>query len=259
MRKFGYFVLFFFFSGTVLYSSSEGFIPHFVNYYEWMLYTLGGSRDYIPFVSSLVVTAVLFLIGKKYKKQIEKQQNIPEILENKFSMKIMIDWILDLVHGIAFDNCGNFFRLYFPFLGAVFVFVLFNSLVGLVPGVSPATGDISNNLAVGLIAFFVYNAAGFKVHGFRYLKQFLGPMLILAPVFVVLEVISHSTRPFSLALRLLGNIYGDHLLLGVFTGLTKVVVPSILMFFGFLVAGMQSFVFTLLTSLYISMAVSDDH
>jgi F-type H+-transporting ATPase subunit a len=84
-------------------------------------------------------------------------------------------------------------------------------------------------------------------------------VVAIAPLFVFIELVSHLSRPFSLSLRLAGNIFADHLILSVFTGLTYVIAPSLLMFFGLIVAGMQSFVYTLLTSIYVSMAISHDH
>ena len=73
---------------------------------------------------------------------------------------------------------------------------------------------------------------------------------------VIIEVVAHLASPVSLGLRLYGNIFGDHLVLSVFTGLTYFVVPAFLLFFGLLVASLQSFVFTLLSSIYISLAIS---
>ena len=81
----------------------------------------------------------------------------------------------------------------------------------------------------------------------------------MAPFIFAIEIVGMLVRPISLALRLYGNIFGDHLVLSVFTNLTKVIMPSLLLFFGLLVACLQSFVFTLLSGIYISMAISHDH
>jgi F-type H+-transporting ATPase subunit a len=109
--------------------------------------------------------------------------------------------------------------------------------------------------------FFLYNFAGFREHGVSYINQFLGPFLLLAPLILAIEVISHCIRPISLALRLYANIFGDHLLVGIFSSLTVTSLgfPALLLLFGLLVAFIQSLVFTLLTSIYISMAESHDH
>ena len=112
---------------------------------------------------------------------------------------------------------------------------------------------------MGLIVFVCYNWAGIREHGFAYIKQFLGPVAFIAPLLLPIEMISHASRPLSLALRLYANIFGDHLVVGIFSQLTYLVVPSLLMFFGLLVAVIQSFIFVLLTCIYISMAKSHDH
>jgi F-type H+-transporting ATPase subunit a len=113
---------------------------------------------------------------------------------------------------------------------------------------------------MGVMIFFIYNFAGFKEHGVHYLQQFAGPMLAIAPLMFTIEVISHLFRPLSLSLRLMGNIFADHLMLGIFTSTAPhIIIPSALMFFGLLVSLVQSFVFTVLTGVYISLAVSHDH
>ena len=114
---------------------------------------------------------------------------------------------------------------------------------------------------MGLLVFFVYNWAGFKEHGAGYIKRLpWARWRLSAPLFFCIELVSHASRPLSLGLRLMGNIFGDHTLLGVFTKLTYVFIPAFLMFlWTSCVAVVQSFVFTLLSGIYISMAISHDH
>ena len=89
----------------------------------------------------------------------------------------------------------------------------------------------------------------------------MGPVVLIAPLFFAIEMVSHASRPLSLSVRLMGNIFADHTLVGVFTSLsvTQFLFPSVLMFFGLMVAVVQSFVFTLLTGIYIQLAISHDH
>jgi F-type H+-transporting ATPase subunit a len=157
------------------------------------------------------------------------------------------------------DIIGHGFEKYLALLLTIFLFVLLGNLEGIVPGLGSPTGYISGNMAIGLIVFVLYNVAGIKEHGAGYIKQFAGPFLWLAPMFLLIELISHIARPVSLAMRLLINVFADHMILDIFTGLTYLGFPVALAFFGLLVAFVQSFVFTLLTSIYISMAVSHDH
>ena len=92
-----------------------------------------------------------------------------------------------------------------------------------------------------------------------YLKQFTGPLLVLSPLMIVVEAFSHLFRPASLAIRLYGNMFADHLLLGIFTDLTKVVVPVVFYVLGTFVSLVQALVFTLLTMVYVGLAVSHEH
>jgi F-type H+-transporting ATPase subunit a len=87
----------------------------------------------------------------------------------------------------------------------------------------------------------------------------MGPVLFLAPLFVILEGVSHLVRPVSLGLRLFGNMFGDHLAVEIFTDLSKIGVPVIFYLLGTLVSVIQAFVFTLLSVIYVAMAVSHDH
>ncbi len=236
--------------------------PQMVEWYPTLLHSIGMSEAmahrWSPVASTVLVTVVLFFLGLYFSKKIASSGD-DLVPEGRFSLRGLVETVLDFVYGMAKDNCGHDFRGFLPLLATLFLVILVGNLSGLIPGLTPATLDISSNLAMGLIVFMVYNIAGFREHGFSYLKQFWGPVAAIGPLFVFIEMVSHLSRPFSLSLRLAGNVFADHLILSVFTGLTYVIAPSLLLFFGLLVAGMQSFVFTLLTSIYVSMAISHDH
>ncbi len=233
-------------------------IPQTIDYYEIVAHNLGLGKQWVPTIGGLLVLVIVTLMGLYYKSAVAKAKD--EVAPSgKFSLRFVLEGILEFLHGLAKDNCGESFRKFLPFLSALFIFILTCNLSGLVPGFPPPTESMDTNVAMGLIVFLVYNYAGLKEHGFAYVKHFLGPVAAIAPIFFCIELVSHGSRPLSLGLRLAGNIYGDHTLLGVFTGLSYVFLPAVLMFFGLLVAVVQSFVFTLLTGIYISMAISHDH
>jgi F-type H+-transporting ATPase subunit a len=148
---------------------------------------------------------------------------------------------------------------YYPIIGMLFVFIFTSNLLGLIPAFQPATDNMNTTLALGVFVFVYYNYAGFRAHGVRYLKQFLGPVLWLAPLMLVIELASHIFRPVSLALRLRGNILGDHIVLGVFSGLVPYFLPVVFYGLGVFVAFIQAFVFCLMTMVYISLSTSHDH
>jgi len=98
-----------------------------------------------------------------------------------------------------------------------------------------------------------------RENGLHYFKQFMGPMICLAPLFILIELSSHIFRPISLSIRLFGNMFGDHLVLEIFTGLTKFVIPVLFYILGTLVSVIQAAVFTILSIIYVAMAISHEH
>lgn len=150
---------------------------------------------------------------------------------------------------------GHHGRRFVPLYGTFFIFILAANLIGLIPGFSPPTSNFNVTLALGMISFIAYNYYALKQQGLlKYLKHFVGPMVWLAPLMIPLELIDNLVRPFSLSLRLLGNMTGDHVVLEIFTDLTKVVIPVIFYFLGAFVSVVQAFVFTLLSMVYVSLA-----
>lgn len=180
-----------------------------------------------------------------------------------FSFKGILELIVEFIVGLTDMVVGEDGRRFVPMFAAIFFYVWINNLVGLLPGMTPATDNINTTLALGLFTFITYNYYGFKEHGLSYLKQFLGPLLLLAPLMIVIEIIGHLVRPLTLGLRLYGNIMADHTVLSVFIEMFEkywfIPVPAIFYGMGIFVASMQAFVFTMLTMIYVSMAISHDH
>jgi F-type H+-transporting ATPase subunit a len=137
-------------------------------------------------------------------------------------------------------------------------FILFNNLIGLVPGFVPATDTLKTNVALSGLVFVMTHVYGFKAHGISYIKHFIGPLWYLAPLMLPIELISHIARPVSLALRLMGNIFADHKVVSSFFLLVPFLVPLPFLILGILVSVVQTLVFSLLTMVYIDMAVAHE-
>ena len=193
----------------------------------------------------------------------------------------------ELCQGFAKDIIGHHYADYLPLLMFIFMWTLVNNLLGSIAGFGSATDNLNTTLAMGLSVFVYYNFMGFKANGFKYLEQFTGHLsgillLFLGPLMFVIEMISHSVRPLTLGFRLRSNIYADHSVFHIMSGIIggashflsekfgivgslfghffAIVGPVPLMILGLLVAVIQAFVFTLLTSIYIGMATAhDDH
>lgn len=148
---------------------------------------------------------------------------------------------------------------FFPIVGTLFIFVFACNLAGMIPGFLPPTDNLNTTLALGAFVFVYYNYSGIRANGLiAHLKHFMGPVWWLAPLMLVIELVSHAFRPISLALRLRGNIVGDHIVLGVFSGLVPYILPVIFMGLGLFVAFIQAFVFCLMTMVYISLSTAHE-
>lgn len=237
--------------------ASDG-VAHFINFYELISENVFAGLVDTSVLAALFSLMLLIFIGKKFTAYAGRIDETP-CPESNVSLGGFVDVIMDFVYGLTKENCGKNYRRFLPLMAGLFFYILVSNLSGLIPGFPPTTENFNTNLSMGFVAFLCYNYAGIKEHGASYIHQFTGPFLVLAPLFLCIELISHSVRPLSLAFRLLANIFCDHLLLGVFSGLVPLVVPSLFLLFGLLVAVVQSFVFTLLTGIYVNMAISHDH
>jgi len=207
--------------------------------------------------TTIFVAAILCIISIKILFSIKKSPN-PLIPKEKFCFQNFFELIIQATINIMKDIIGPHAEKYLPLIGSLFVFIFFCNLLGLIPGFLPPTSNLYTNGACAIIVFLYYNYQGFKEHGIKYLKHFAGPLIYLAPLMFVIEVISHLFRPFSLMVRLYGNISGDHAVLAIFSSLVPLIVPVVFLILGLMVALIQAFVFATLSTVYIGLAVSHE-
>lgn len=157
------------------------------------------------------------------------------------------------VRGLLEDNVGPRGMKYFPIIATFAVLILISNLMGLVPGLMSPTASTSVTFALGLTSFVYYNYIGVSENGLvGHLKHFAGPIPWLAFLMFPIELISNLVRPMSLGIRLFGNLFGDEQILGTIAGLVPWVAPVIIMPLSAFVAFMQTFIFVLLSIIYIS-------
>ena len=174
-------------------------------------------------------------------------------------MQNFMETVVTGVEGLIEETMGEEGKAYFPLIATFALFILVSNLIALVPGFYPPTANLNTNLALALIVFVMTHIIGFKKHGGAYLKHFMGPVLALAPLIFIIEIIGHLARPISLTLRLFGNMYGHEIVLMIFLGLVPLFLPIPMMLMGVLVAFIQTFVFTLLAMIYIAGALEEAH
>ncbi len=143
-----------------------------------------------------------------------------------------------------------------PLYGALFLFILREQPDRPAPRLRAADRNVNTTLGLGILSFVMYNYFGFKAHGIAYLKHFIGPIWWLFFLMLPLEIIDNLLRPFTLNLRLLMNMFADHLVLDIFTDLTRLIIPIVFYLLGTIVVLIQAFVFTVLSMVYVSLATA---
>lgn len=216
---------------------------------EWLerqFHTHLGIHVTYTWLVMLILIVLAFLASRSIK-------TIPSGLQN--FMEVVISGVEKLID----ETMGPKGRAYFPLIATLALFILVSNLIALIPGFYPPTANLNTNAALALSVFAMTHIVGFKEHGIGYLKHFMGPILLLAPLMFIIEVIGHLARPLSLSLRLFGNMYGHEIVLMIFFALVPFLLPIPMMLMGVLVAFIQTFVFTLLAMIYIAGALEEAH
>jgi F-type H+-transporting ATPase subunit a len=177
------------------------------------------------------------------------------------------------VHDMCVDQIGDEGKRYFPFVFTIFFFVLMGNLTGLLPYSFTYTAHIAVTGALAAMVVVVVTVVALKIHGLHFFAYFLpdGSPKALAPLIIVIEVISYLSRLISLSVRLFANMVAGHVMLEVFAHFVvmlaglgalgvmiaggPVVINIILVGFELMVAGLQAYVFAILTCIYLHDAV----
>jgi F-type H+-transporting ATPase subunit a len=233
-------------------------------HFYWLSLIPGLENEHMHHVAMAVIIGTILIVltvtarlqlGRALKR--EDEGLIPE---SKMTFMNFFEIIAESLYKLPESVIGHHDApTFFPVIGTLFVFIFASNIVGLIPGVLPSTENLNTTLALGAFVFIYYNIAGLRANGLAYLKHFFGPLIWLAPLMFVIEVASHIFRPLSLALRLRGNIMGDHVVLGVFSHLVPYGLPVVFYGLGVFVAFIQAFVFCLMTMVYISLSTAHDH
>ncbi len=226
--------------------------------------------QYIPFVGSLphhvsmgvfVLLVLCLLSYLAFKKMVVSgAQEEALVPSDRLTLRNLFELFTEMVLKFLDDILGHRGREFLPLIGTLGFFILFSNLLGLVPGFLPPTDSLNTTMACALVVFFATHYYGVKAHGIKYLRHFLGPVLWLAPLMLPIELISHLARVLSLSMRLFGNIMADHMLLSL-TLAAPLILPLFLsplsLVLGVFVSLIQTFIFMLLSMIYISLAVEE--
>ena len=185
---------------------------------------------------------------------------VPFPLEKPGRIQQILELVVEFLNGQLEEIIGHGAKKYLPMVATIGIFILLMNLCGQIPGFSSPTSSINVTVGCALVVFLYYNYLGVRKQGLvPYLKHFAGPVPLMAPLMVPIEIISHLARPFSLSVRLFANIFGEHQVVAVFFGLVPFIVPLPIMALGVFASFLQAFIFMVLTMIYIAGAVSEEH
>lgn len=205
---------------------------------------------HIVMIVLVCIGLILFAVLVRRRLSVDNPGGVQQGLE------VLFEGVLGLMGDIIGKNPERFF----PLLGALFLYIWIGNLIGLVPGFMSPTSNINVTAGMAIIVFIYYNYQGIRHHGFvKYMAHFAGPSLVIAPLLFVIEIISHMARPFSLSVRLFGNIYAEELIIGSLNAIFPLILTLPVMALGLFASTIQAFIFIVLSMVYIGGAVEAVH
>jgi len=206
------------------------------------VFTLFGYPITESVVNTWIVMAVMIILALVLRRRLElrpgKTQNIAELLVEGFS-------------GIVKSTMGEKNVGFMPYMATLFLLIMFSNILGIF-GFRTPTSDINITLGYALMTFFSIHFFGLKSKGLGYLKGFFQPIFVIAPI----NVIGELARPVSLSMRLFGNMLGGSVIMALISGAVALFVPAVASIYFDLFSGiLQSFIFTMLSMVFISLAI----
>ena len=211
--------------------------------------------------STLYMMGTIIILGALFLLFIKKGTILPG------RGQIMCEMIVDLVANMLKSTAGNQAMRYFPFIFSLFIFILLGNLLGMLPMIGfTFTSHIIITFSLAFFLFCVITLIAIMKHGFKFLSFFVpdGAPFILLPLIIPIEIVSYLSRPISLSVRLFANMMAGHIMMKVFAGFAvtmgvfsfiPVLVNIGLIGFEICIAGLQAYVFTLLTCIYLNDAL----
>ncbi len=209
---------------------------------------LGHSQAAILVSHTLLMVALVVLIAVV---AVQGMKLVPKGMQNV--MEVYLEGVINMGAGVFGEERA---RRYLPLIATIGLVVFTSNMMGVIPGFESPTSNINMTLALALIVFIYYNFEGIRHQGFvHYFAHFMGPVKVLAPLMFPIEIVSHVSRIISLSFRLMGNVKGDDMFLMVLLMLVPWIVPLPAFFLLFFFGILQTFIFMILTYVYLAGAV----
>jgi F-type H+-transporting ATPase subunit a len=180
-------------------------------------------------------------------------------VESPGATQHVFEWVYDFADGLGHSLIGHGHEKFTGFLIALGMYILTSNLIGLIPGFVSPTASPTVPLGCALVTWFFYHYQGIKHQGFHYVKQFTGPVIAIAPLMIIIELVSHAARVLSLTVRLFANIFAGDMVTLAFFSLIPIGVPIVFLGLHIGVSFVQTYIFVLLAAVYLGGALSEEH
>src|SRR5579863_2427869 len=170
-----------------------------------------------------------------------------------------MEWMESIVGNMGQEIIGHHYKPYHAYLVTLGLFILSCNLIGMIPGFESPTAVAIVPLGCALLTWFYYHFQGLRKNGLGYFKHFMGPVWWLSPLMLPIEIFSHTARLLSLTVRLFANMFAGEMVTLVFFSLVPIGLPLPFEALHIGVSLIQTYIFVILTCVYLSEATAHEH
>ena len=211
--------------------------------------------NYIAMEFLVFLIAAIFFLWLKPRIRADRPGATQQIMEFLLVNPMGVG-IKDLIDDIV----GHDSDRHIPMMGTIALFIFLSNMLAIVPGLMSPTAAVTVPLGCAVVAFIYYNAHGIKKQGpLKFLLHFAGPVWWMASLILPIEIVSHLARVLSLTIRLFANMFAGDMVTLVFFSLVPLGVPILFLGLHIGVSFLQTYIFILLTTVYLAGAVAEDH
>jgi len=213
--------------------------PDQVILFQWGWIVINATLVYTWMVMGLlVVGSILITRGLSQERTLSRWQNL---------MEVILSNVRSEIGEIAKDGADH----YFPFIGTLFLFILFSNILTFIPGYVAPTSALTTTSALAVMVFFAVPIFGItKLGVIEYLKEYFRPNVIFFPF----HVMGEFSRTLALAVRLFGNLMSHEKVIAILLAVTPLFFPIVMQALGLLIGLIQAYIFAILAMVYIASA-----
>lgn len=199
----------------------------------------------------ILVVGILFVFFLLVRSQLS--------VESPGGLQHTMEGVYGFIDNQSHEIIEHDYKRFTPYLVALGLFILVANLIGLIPGFVSPTATPTVPLGFAVVTFLYYHYHGIRKHGGHYIKQFLGPVAVMAPLMFIIEIVSHFARVLSLTVRLYANIFAGDMVTLAFFSLIPIGIPIVFLLLHLGVSLVQTFIFVVLATVYLAGAVGEEH